>query len=80
MTITLPAEQDSLLARLVSLGRFASPQEAVTEAVKRLAEEETIHWLHPAPFTEAEAAAVYAPDAAWESVENASAGLAKPEV
>jgi hypothetical protein len=52
----------------------------VTEAVKRLAEEETIHWLHPVPFTEAEAAAVYAPDAAWESVEDASAGLAKPEV
>ena len=80
MTITLPAEQDSLLARLVSLGRFSSPQEAVSEAVKRLAEEETMHWLHPLPLTEQEAAAVYAPDEAWESVERAAAGLAKPEV
>lgn len=80
MTITLPAEQDSLLARLVSLGRFTSPQEAVTEAVKRLAEDETMCWLNPQPLTDAEATSVFAPDAAWEAVEKATAGRAKPEV
>ena len=80
MTITLPAEQDSLLARLVSLGRFNSPQEAVTEAVKRLAAEETLNWLNPMPLTDEEAAAVYATDRDWEVVEKAAAGRVKPEV
>jgi Arc/MetJ-type ribon-helix-helix transcriptional regulator len=80
MTITLPAEQDSLVARLVSLGRFKSPQEAVTEAVKRLAAEETQNWLNPMPLTDEEAASVYAVDADWEAVEKAAAGRARPEV
>lgn len=80
MTITLPVEQESLLARLVSLGRFKTPQEAVGEAVKRLAAEETLNWLNPVPLTEEEAAAVYAPDPEWEVVEKAMAGRAKPEV
>ena len=80
MTITLPAEQDSFLSRLVAAGRFASPQEAVTEAVRRLEADEALGCLTPVPLTAAEAASVYAPDAEWEQVEQASAGRARPEV
>ena len=80
MTITLPAEQDSFLARLVALGRFASPQEAVTEAVRRLETEESLGYLIPKPLTAEEAAHVYAADVEWENVECAIAGRAKPEV
>ena len=77
MTISLPAEQDSFLSRLVAAGRFASPQEALTEAVRRLEADEALGYLTPAPLTAAEAALVYAPDAEWEQ---ASAGRARPEV
>lgn len=80
MTITLPAEQDSILSRLVALGRFASPQEAVTEAVRRLGTDEALGYLNPKPLTAEEAAQVYAGDAEWEKVERAVAGRARPEV
>ena len=80
MTITLPAEQDSILMRLVALGRFRSPQEAVSEAVLRL-EKQMIHDdLIPAPLTVEEADQVYATDAEWEKIECALAGRASPEV
>ena len=79
MTITLPAEQDSILARLVALGKFASPQEAVSEAVRRLEAEEAMRWLNPEPLTADEAEQVYAPDAGWEQIERAMAGRVKPE-
>lgn len=80
MIITLPAEQDTILARLVALGKFASPQEAVTEAVRRLDAEETMGLLNLEPLTVNEAAQVYAPDAEWEKVERAMAGRVKPEL
>ena len=80
MTITLPSEQDSFLSRLVAMGRFASPQEAVTEAVRRLETEEALGYLNPKPLTAEEAAQVYAADAQWEQVERAVAGRARPEV
>ena len=79
MTITLPAEQDSILSRLVALGRFASPQEAVTEAVRRLESEEALDYLNPKPLTAEEADQVYALDAEWEQVERAMAGRVLPE-
>ncbi len=80
MTISLPAEQTSFLSRLVSAGRFASPEEAVTEAVRRLEADEAVGYLNPAPLTTAEAALVYAPDPKWERMERAVAGRARPEV
>ncbi len=80
MTITLPAEQDSILARLVALGHFSSPDEAVTEAVRRLEKEEAQDYLNPKPLTDEEAAQVYASDAEWEKVELSLAGRARPEV
>ena len=80
MTITLPAEQDSLLSRLVAVGRFASPQEAVPEAVRRLQTEESLGYLNPKPLTAEEAAHIYATDSEWEKVERAVAGRARPEV
>lgn len=80
MTITLPAEEDSILARLVALGRFESPQEAVSEAVRRLEKEEVLDYLNPKPMTLEEADQVYAADAEWEQVERALAGRARPEV
>lgn len=80
MTITLPAEQDSILARLVALGKFASPQEVVSEALRRLDAEEGMNWLRPEPLTANEAAQIYAPDTEWERVERALAGRVKPEV
>ena len=79
MTITLPAEQDSILARLVALGRFESPQAAVSEAVRRLEKEEVLDYLNPKPLTPEEANQVYAADLAWEQVERALAGRARPE-
>ena len=80
MTITLPAEQESLFSRLIALGRFASPQEVVTEALRRLETEEMGDYLNPAPLTVEEAEKVYGADAAWEKVELAAAGRARPEV
>lgn len=80
MTITLPAEQDSFLSRLVATGRFASPQDAVMEAVRRLATEEALGYLIPTPLTAEEADQVYAVDVEWEKVERAMAGRAKPEL
>lgn len=80
MTITLPADQDSILNRLVALGRFASPQEAVTEAVRRLASAETADFLSVQPLTAEEANFVYAADAEWEKVEQAIAGRSRPEL
>ena len=80
MTITLPAEQDRILARLVACGRFASPQEAVSEAVRRLEADEALEYLNPKPFSAEEAAQIYAADAEWEKVERFTAGRARPEV
>lgn len=80
MTITRPAEQDSFLAQLVALGRFASPQEAIAEALRRLESDEALGCLIPKPLTAEEAAQVYAPDAEWEKVERATSGRAAPEI
>jgi Arc/MetJ-type ribon-helix-helix transcriptional regulator len=80
MTITLPAEQDSILTRLVALGRFGSPQEAVSEAVRRLEKQISHDDLIPEPLTDAEAAQIYATDAEWEKIERSIAGRARPEV
>lgn len=80
MTITLPAEQDTILTRLVALGRFASAEEAVTEAVRRLESDEVADILNPKPLTTAEAEQIYAADAEWEKVEQAIAGRARPEL
>ncbi len=82
MTITLPAEPDSILNRLVALGLFRTPQEAVIEAVKRL-EREVTHdsiFADLAPLTPEEAEQIYAPDPEWEAVERAMAGRARPEI
>ena len=80
MTITLPAEQDSILTRLVALGRFRSPQEAVSEAVRRLDKQINDDDLIPAPLTDDEAAQIYAADPEWEKIERSIAGRANPEV
>jgi Arc/MetJ-type ribon-helix-helix transcriptional regulator len=79
MTITLPAEQDSILNRLVALGRFASPQEAVAEAVRRLETDEALDYLNPKPLSSEDAAQIYAMDPEWETVERSMAGRARPE-
>jgi Arc/MetJ-type ribon-helix-helix transcriptional regulator len=41
MTITLSDEPESLLKRLLSAGRFASQEQAITEGLRLLASEET---------------------------------------
>ncbi len=79
MTISLPAEQDSFLGRLVALGRFPSREAAVVEAVELLRTEELWHWLHPQPLTDREAELVYGSDPEWEKIENSLSGLAAPE-
>lgn len=79
MTITLPAEQDSILTRLIAKGRFDSPQEAVAEAVRRLEKQMDQEDLIPAPLTDEEAAQIYASDAEWEKIERSLAGRATPE-
>ena len=79
MTITLPAEHDSILARLVATGRFGSPQEAVSEAVRRLETDEALEYLNPKPLSAEEAAQIYAADAEWEKVERSVARRARPE-
>lgn len=79
MTITLPAEQTSFLTRLVKLGRFASRDEAITEALRRLAAEEELGFLNPQPLTPDEADGVYAANPEWEKTECSLAGRAKPE-
>ncbi len=80
MTITLPAEQDSFLTRLVALGRFASRQEAIMEAVRLLETEEVLGCLSPKPLTAEEADQIYSVDEEWEQVERSVAGQARPEV
>lgn len=79
MTITLPAEEDCILSRRVALGRFATPEEAIVEAVRRLESDEVRDFLNPQALTPDEAAQVYAADGEWERVEHAVAGRAKPE-
>ena len=79
MTISLPAEQDSFLGRLVAMGRFPSREAAVVEAVELLKTEESRGWLQPQPLSDAEAEQVYAADPEWETTENSLAGLAAPE-
>lgn len=79
MTITLPAEQNSFLGRLVAMGRFPSQEAAVVKAVELLETEELLNWLHPESLSREDAERVYAADAAWESVETSHAGLAAPE-
>ncbi len=80
MTITLSAEQDSTVTRLVALGRFASAEEAVTEAVRRLEYDDVADVLNPKPLTTEEAEQVYAADPEWEKVEQAVAGRVRPEL
>lgn len=80
MIITLPAQQDSFLGRLVAMGRFPSREAAVVKAVELLETEESINWLQPKPLSQADAESVYDSDIAWEAVETAHAGLAAPEI
>ncbi len=80
MTITLPSEQDSILTRLVAQGRFRSPQEAVSEAVRRLEIDLERGDLMPAALSDDEAEQVYSPDAEREKIELSLAGRARPEV
>ncbi|WP_409213311.1 type II toxin-antitoxin system ParD family antitoxin [Prosthecobacter sp.] len=79
MTITLPAEQDSFLGRLVAMGRFPSREAAVVKAVELLETEESMSWLLPQPLSREDAEQIYAADPAWEAVENSVAGLTVPE-
>jgi hypothetical protein len=60
--------------------KFASPLEAVTEAVRRLENEEAMDYINPKPMTNEEASQVYALDVEWENVERSLAGRVKPEV
>jgi Arc/MetJ-type ribon-helix-helix transcriptional regulator len=80
MTINLPAEQGSILSRLVSLGRFASAEEAIVEAVRRLEADEAIDHLNPKPLSAEDAEQIYGADDEWEKVERSMAGRARPEV
>ena len=80
MTITLPAEQGHFLDRLVAAGRFATRDEAIAEAVRRLETDEAIEHINPRALTAEEAEQIYAADAAWETVERSVAGRARPEV
>ena len=79
MTITLPAEQDSILSRLVAKGRYATREAALVEAVRRLADEDHLS-VFIEPLSAAEANQVYAADDQWEMVERAQAGQVAPEV
>jgi Arc/MetJ-type ribon-helix-helix transcriptional regulator len=79
MTVTLPEHQGAFLNRLVASGRFATRDEALAEAVRRLETEEALGYLNPKPLTVREAEAVYAADPEWEVVERKLAGQAKPE-
>ena len=80
MTISLPAEQDSFLDRLIALGRFNTRDEAVVETVRRLETDEAVSFLNPQPLSADEAEQVYAADPAWESIERSLAGQVMPEV
>lgn len=81
MTITLPTEPDSILNRLVALGLFSTPQEAVIEAVKRLERDVANDSIFAdlTPLTPEEAERIYAPDPEWEAVEQSLADQARPE-
>jgi putative addiction module CopG family antidote len=79
MKVTLPDSQSAFLARLVAAGRFASQDEAVAEAVRRLEAEEALDHLNPPALTVQEAEAIYGSDPEWESVELALASQIKPE-
>ena len=79
MTLVLPREQRAFVERLVRARRFKSRSEVVREGLRRLQRDEE-DYLHPQPITRAEARQVYRRDAAWERVERAVAGRAKPEV
>ncbi len=80
MTITLTAEPDSILNRLVALGLFRTPQEALTAALRRLEKEVAHDDLIPEPLTPEQAEQIYAADPAWEAVEQSLAGRVRPEV
>jgi putative addiction module CopG family antidote len=79
MNVTLPESQSVFLANLVAAGRFASQDEAVAEAIRRLEADEAMDYLNPPPLTLKEAEAVYGSDPEWEAVELALAGQIKPE-
>lgn len=79
MTITLPSEPESILERLIATGRFATREQAVTEALRRLCMEDDPSFALPQPLTVQEAESVYGAAAEWEKVEAALAGQCAPE-
>jgi Arc/MetJ-type ribon-helix-helix transcriptional regulator len=79
MTITLAGEPESILERLIAAGRFATREQAITEALRRMWTDDEANHVLPKPFTLEEAEAVYATDPKWEKVEAALAGHCAPE-
>ena len=78
MAFALAKDQIGFIERMIRAGRFNNQSEVVRAALRRLQREEE-DYLHPPPITPAEARQVYRRDAAWERVERAAAGRAKPE-
>lgn len=79
MTITLPTEQENILSRLVAMGRYATREAALVDAVRRLEVEDHLP-AFTEPLSVEEVNQVYAADEHWESVERAHAGRVAPEV
>jgi putative addiction module CopG family antidote len=78
MAFALAREQLVFIERMVVSGRFNNQSEVVREALRRLQREED-DYLRPPPLPASVARRIYRRDAAWERVERAAAGRARPE-